>query len=326
LSGYFAADSMAVRVMSNRAVGLTYGQRALVIGAVHPRLYVGTVQHTEHRETPYNRLMLTARLFEAVFLGSKTEADRALEFTRRKHERVVGAMSQDAGPHYPAGTPYSASDPHLMYMTMAFTFDSVHYMQNLLVRRLSAAESEGLWQDFVRWAELFGMPRSAAPATYPQFRAGFDAYLDSDRPFLTDEARIVGSYLAGAKRGDYDMTPALRPLFRVLDVLVKGSLPQKIRALYGFRWTPAHQLAFRGAVQGARTLYRPPPRFAPRPLKPILRGSNREAFKIIAETERRQLKRGRFSMPEVAAAESAASGGPAADGEPAADASAQVSG
>ncbi|MFN2560740.1 MAG: oxygenase MpaB family protein [Jatrophihabitans sp.] len=301
MPGYFEADSMAVRVMSNRAVGLSYGQRALVIGAVHPRLYVGTVQHTEHRETPYNRLMLTARLFEAVFLGTKDEADRALEFTRRKHVTVVGAMPEDAGPHYPAGTPYSASDPHLMYMTMAFTFDSVHHMQNLLVRQLSADESEGLWQDFVRWAELFGMPRSAAPASYPEFRAAFDAYLASDKPYLTDEARVVGSYLAGAKRGDYDMAPPLRPLFRVIDVLVKGSLPASVRDLYGFRWTPAHEAAFRGAVQGARALYVQPPRFVPRPLAPILRGPNHQAFKIIAKRERHQLKRGRFSMPEVSA-------------------------
>jgi len=37
--GYFAPDSVAVRVMSNRAVGLTYGQRALFVGALNPRLY-----------------------------------------------------------------------------------------------------------------------------------------------------------------------------------------------------------------------------------------------------------------------------------------------
>lgn len=299
MAGYFAADSMAVRVMSNRAVGLSYGQRALVIGAVHPRLYVGTVQHTKHRETPYNRLMLTARLFEAVFLGTKDEADRALEFTRRKHVSVTGEMPENAGRHYPAGTPYSASDPHLMYMTMAFTFDSVHHMQNLLVRRLSPDESEGLWQDFVRWAELFGMPRSAAPASYPEFRASFDAYLASDKPYLTDEARVVGSYLAGAKRGDYDMPPPLRPLFRVIDVLVKGSLPPSVRDLYGFRWTPAQEATFRAVVKGTRALYVQPPRFVPRPLAPILRGPNHQAFKIIAKRERHQLKRGRFSMPEV---------------------------
>lgn len=299
VTGYFADDSMAVRVMSNRAVGLTYGQRALVIGALHPRLYVGTVEHTQHRETPYNRLMLTARLFEAVFLGTKDEADRALEFTKRRHATVQGELPEDAGQHYPAGTPYSAVDPYLMYMTMAFTFDSAHHMHNLLVRRLAPEESERLWQDFVRWAELFGMPRDAAPASYPAFRADFDGYLASGKPFLTDEARLVGSYLAGAKRADYDVPPPLRPLFRTIDLVVKGSLPAQVRDMYGFRWTPAHGAAFRAALLGARTLYVQPPRFVPHPLHPILHGSNRGAFAIVARTERRQLRRGRYSMPEA---------------------------
>jgi uncharacterized protein (DUF2236 family) len=297
--GYFSSESMAVRVMSNRAVGLTYGQRALVIGAVHPRLYVGTVQHTQHRETPYNRLMLTARLFETVFLGTKQEADRALEFTRRKHTTVRGVLPEDAGRHHPAGTPYSAEDPHLMYMTMAFTFDSVDRMQELLVRPLSPRDREALWQDFVRWGELFGMPRSAAPRSYPEFRESFDDYLASDELFLTDEARVVGSYLAGAKRGDYDTAPPLRPLFRTMDLVVKGSLPERIRSMYGFRWTAAQEVAYRAAVQGARTLYLRPPRFAPRPLSPIAKGSNGELFKIVARAERWHLKRGRLSMPEV---------------------------
>jgi uncharacterized protein (DUF2236 family) len=300
--GYFPADSMAVQVMSNRAVGLTYGQRGLVIGAIHPQLAVGTIESTAHHETPYNRLMLTARLFETVFLGSVEDADRALEFTKRKHASVMGTLPHEAGGNYPMGTPYSASDPHLMYMTMAFTFDSVHHMQNLLVRRLSADESERLWQDFVRWGELFGMPRTAAPATYPEFRDDYDGYLESDLPYLTDQARIVGSYLAGAKRGDYDVPAPMRPLFRTIDLVVKGSLPRRVRKMYGFRWTPAHEAAFRTAVQGVRALYLQPPRFVPRPLDPLLHGSNLGAFKIVANTERHHLKRGRHSMPEALAA------------------------
>ena len=307
MPGYFSADSIAVEVMSNRAVGLSYGQRALVIGAVHPQLAVGTIESSVHQETPYNRLMLTARLFEAVFLGTRAEADRALEFTRRMHATVAGMLPDDAGPHYPAGTRYSASDPHLMYMTMAFTFDSAHHMQNLLVRRLSPAESERMWQDFVRWGELFGMPRSAAPTSYSEFRAGFDAYLASDQPYLTDDSRVVGSYLAGAKRGEYDVPVPLRPLFRTIDLVVKGSLPVRVRTMYGFRWTPAHQAAFRAAVHATRALYLQPPRFVPRPLVPVLRGSNQGPFKIVAHTERRQLKRGRRSMPEALAARAARS-------------------
>jgi uncharacterized protein (DUF2236 family) len=198
---------------------------------------------------------------------------------------------------------YAASDPHLMYMTMAFTFDSAHHMQNLLVRRLDPDESERLWQDFVRWGELFGMPRSAAPTSYPEFRRDFDGYLASGKPHLTDQARTVGCYLAGAKRGDYDVPAPLRPLFRTIDLVVKGSLPRRIREMYGFSWTPAHRIAFRTATRGTRMLYLEPPAFLPRPLDPVLRGSNKGPFKIVADTERRQLRRGRYSMPEALAGE-----------------------
>jgi len=307
MPGYFAPDSMAVRVMSNRAVGLTYGQRALVIGAVHPRLFVGTVENTSHRETPYNRLALTARLFETVFLGSKDEADRALEFTRRKHATVVGDLPEDAGTHYPAGTHYDANDPYLMYMTMAFAFDSVDTMQNLLVRKLTPAEREALWQDFVTWAGLFGMPREAAPATYAAFRTDFDGYLASDKPFLNEEAKVIGSYLAGTKRGDYNTPPPLRPLFRTIELVVQGSLPRKIRDMYGFRWTPAHAAAFRGVVAGTRALHVQPPLRAPHPLQPVLHGKNSELLKVVANQERRQLRRGRRSMPEATDMRTAAS-------------------
>jgi len=186
-----------------------------------------------------------------------------------------------------------------MYMTMAFTFDSAHHMQNLLVRRLRPEESERFWQDFVRWAELFGMPRSAAPASYPEFRADFDGYLASDRPYLTDEAHTVGSYLAGVKRADYETPPPLVPLFRAIDLVVKGSLPRKVRDLYGFPWTRAHRVAYRATVRATRALYFEPPRFVPRPLDPVLRGSNLGPFKIVAANERRQLRRGRYSMPET---------------------------
>lgn len=137
--GYFSDDSMIRRVMRKRAVGLTYGLRALVIGAVHPLLFVGTAENTAHRATPYTRLALTGRLFEAVFLGDKDEADRALAFTRKRHLPVDGVLPEDAGPHHPAGSHYSALDPHLMFMTMAFTADSAEVMHDLLVRKLTRA-------------------------------------------------------------------------------------------------------------------------------------------------------------------------------------------
>lgn len=296
MSGYFAADSMAVRVLSTRIVGITYGERALVIGACNPLLYVGTAEHTVHRTSPYTRLSLTGRLFEDVFLGSKDIADKALKFTRNRHASVIGAVSEDAGVH-PAGTGYSAHDPHLMFMTMAFAFDSAEAMFDLLVRRMNADERQRLLQDFVTWATLFGMPRDAAPATYPEFRAYFDGYLTSDELHLTDEARLVGTYLAGAKAPRYPLPSDLTA--RTLGLLVQGSLPKRVRELYGLRWTIADAAAFRATVEGSRAIHRKPLPFTPALLRPILRGPSTPSYKVLAAGERRTLRRGLATMPGV---------------------------
>ena len=297
MSGYFAEDSMIVRVMSKRAVGYTYGLRALVVGAVHPKLYVGTAANTEHRDTPYTRLAITGRLFEAVFMGSRNEADRALAFTKRKHARVDGVLPEAAGPANPAGSRYRASDPHLMFMTMAFTFDSAEHMHDVLVRRLSADEREALWQDYIRWAELFGMPRDAAPASYPEFRDYFDRYLRSDEPFLTDEAKLVGTYLAGAKKPGFPIGPKFAS--DELGHIVRGALPAHIREMYALRWSLRDELRYRAITAGVRAAHVRPLAPLPLDLRPVLTGRSAVGYKQVAECERAALRRGYRSMPEV---------------------------
>ncbi|MFR9752147.1 oxygenase MpaB family protein [Nocardia sp. 004] len=295
--GYFSDHSMIRRVMRKRAVGLTYGLRALVIGAVHPLLYVGTAENTEHRETPYTRLALTGRLFEAVFLGSKAEADRALAFTRKKHSTVRGALPEDAGVHYPAGTGYSALDPHLMFMTMAFAFDSAEVMHDLLVRPLTDGEREGLYQDYVRWGELFGMPADAAPGSHREFRAFFDRYLDSGELFLTDEARLVGSYLAG-QRVPYAPGMPLRQVTSSFYLLVQGSLPPRIRRMYGMRWGIVDEAAYLVLARAIRTAHTPVP-LVPAVLHGALAGPSTPVYTMLAERERELVGSGRPSMPGI---------------------------
>ncbi|MFJ4658288.1 oxygenase MpaB family protein [Nocardia sp. NPDC088792] len=295
--GYFSDDSMIRRVMRKRAVGLTYGQRALVIGAVHPLLYVGTAENTEHRTTPYTRLALTGRLFEAVSLGSKAEADRARAFTHKKHMKVNGVLPEDAGEHHPAGTRYSARDPQLMFMTMAFTFDSAEVMHDLLVRRLNDKEREGLYQDYVRWGELFGMPRDAAPGTYREFREYFDGYLASDELYLTEEAELVGSYLMGTRIAN----PLPAPLNQALSsfsLLVQGSLPPRIRDMYGLDWGIREELAFRGLTRAIRTAHFAPP-LIPNPLRGPMTGPSHPFYRMLTRREQQLVHAGRPSMPGV---------------------------
>ena len=178
--GYFPRGaSMLRRVQEERLVGAFYGQRALCIGALMPLNYVGTSLHTKAKATQFRRLAHTANWFEAVMLGTRAEADEVLENVHRLHTRVNGALPEDAGP-YPAGTRYDAFDPELMLWTVAVMMDSSEHFYELFVRRLRAPDREQLWMDYVRFAELFGMPREVAPPTFPEFRAWYDAKLASD--------------------------------------------------------------------------------------------------------------------------------------------------
>jgi hypothetical protein len=168
--GYFPRSHSLLRIVhEEKAVGLMYGQRALCVGAVKPLNYVGTSEHTRNKRTPFRRITHTGGMFEAVFFGSRAQADRVLAVVDGMHERVVGELPRDAGPHYPAGTPYSAFDPDLMLWTVAVIADSAEWFYDRLVRPLTNEQREGLWQDYLRFAELFKMPRSSAPATHREY-------------------------------------------------------------------------------------------------------------------------------------------------------------
>jgi uncharacterized protein (DUF2236 family) len=293
MAGYFSPDSMVVRAMGTRAVALTYGQRALVTGALHPRLFVGTAQHTTHRQTPYTRLGLTARLFEAVFLGDKAEADRALSYAAKRHATVKGHLETDGGPAHPQGAAYDAADPGLMWWTAAFALDSVEHVHDLLVRRLRDREREELFEGFVQWAELFGMPPEAAPASYSEFRHTFDAWLASDEPWPVDEARLVARHIAGMS--GYNL-PGAAVTSTVLSTVVQGSLAPQVRGLLDIPWGRHDELRLQGIARASRLAHS---RVSLLARTPLMRGRSEGFYKVVAHGERELVRRGGVSMPGV---------------------------
>ncbi len=279
--GYFQrGESMLRAVHAERAVGLLYGQRALAIGALHPPNFIGTTEHTRARDMPFQRLARTGEMFETVFFGTRAEADRVLAIVARMHERVNGVLGEAAGP-FPAGTPYSATDPELMLWTIAVMMDSAQCFFELLVRRLDDEERGRLWRDYVRFGELFGLPAAAAPATYGAFREYYDGRLDSPDMHLTEEAHRIGY----ATAFEIPMPWHAQPSKRVHDLVMLGSLPPRVRELYGLAWSPRQAAGFAAALAVLR---------AARPLVPAAArwGGNTRSFAMVAATERRRIERG----------------------------------
>ena len=278
--GYFPrGDSVLRQVHDERIVGLVYGQRALMVGGVDPVVSTGTFETSRGGATPFDRLARTAKIFETIFTGTRAQADEALARVHRLHSTVQGKLTKAAGP-YPAGTPYSALDPEQMLWTMACIADSGQVVYERLVRPLSGPEREALWEDYKRFGELFGMPRSVMPDTYRDFREWFDGRLEGEEIFLTDETREIGRIVALKIPGP----PQDRPALAVFNLLVIGLLPDRVRQMYGLRWTGAHRAAFRAAVATHRAAH---------PLVPnvIRRGPCEWSYDRVARSERRYGRR-----------------------------------
>jgi uncharacterized protein (DUF2236 family) len=176
-----------------------------------------------------------------------------------------------------------------MLWTVAVIADSAACFYELLVRPLSDGERESLWQDYLRFGELFGMPRDGAPASWREFRHYWVGSLAGDDLYLTPEARLVGH----ATAFEIPMPATHQPAKRIHDLIMLGSLPPRVRELYGLRWTRRHAVAFRGAVRVARTGRGLLPR-------PVTHGYNTRFFELVADTERRRIAEGK-PTPQVPA-------------------------
>jgi uncharacterized protein (DUF2236 family) len=276
--------SMARRVHGERSVGLLYGQRALLIGALEPLTYTGTMLSTRSGDRPFERLARTAKIQETVFLGTRQEADEALAKVHRLHERIEGTLPEAAGVH-PAGTAYSAFDPELMLWTLAVIADSGRAMYETMVRPLSEGELEDLWQDYVRFGELFGLPPSEVPGSYREFSAWWEAKLTAPELQATEHGLEMAPLMAFRQ----PVPAAARGNLAVQNHVIKGTLPPRVREIFGIRWTPAHEASFRAIAASHRRARRLFPRR-------VRRGRNDVFFDVVTKAER---QRGGTATPRL---------------------------
>jgi uncharacterized protein (DUF2236 family) len=276
--------SMARRVHGERSVGLLYGQRALLIGALEPLTYTGTMLSTKSGEWPFTRLARTAKIQETVFLGTREEADRALAAVHRLHERIKGSLAEAAGAH-PAGAVYSAFDPKLMLWTLAVIADSGRAMYETMVRPLSEGEREALWQDYVRFGELFGLPGDEVPGSHREFRAWWEERLASPDLHATAHALEMAPLVAF----EQPVPAAARGNLAAQNLVIKGTLPPRVREIFGIPWTRSHQAAFRALTATHRRARHAFPRS-------MRRGRNDVFFDVVTKGER---LRGGTATPEL---------------------------
>lgn len=270
-SGYFpAGESMLRHVHEQRAVGLIYGQRALLMQATDPVAFTGLLGHTKGLSAPFKRLARTGQAMEAVFFGTPADADRITRRVRRMHARVRWTADD--------GEELAADQPDMLLWILACLADSALAMYHWFVGTLSRDELERFWDDYLLVGELFGLDRGDAPTTYRDFRDWFTGRLESGQLAVTDDAREIGRHVAF----ELPLPARRRAVLPALNLAVAGTLPPAVREMYRIPWSPAHDAALRSMAIGSRLS---------RPVVPaVLReGACARDYELVARTEARRL-------------------------------------
>jgi len=225
----FGPDSLSWQ-LSSEMVMVLGARRALLLQVAHPLVAQGVADHSNFEADRLGRLFRTLEASLSVVFGTKEEATEVIRRINAVHRTVRGRLQEDAGV-WARGIEYRADDPELLLWVHATLVDTAVTFYERFVRKLDDRELE-TYYDETRWptAEL-GIPDELVPNTYVEFRAYFDEMLASGKIFVGSTARDISRGI---------MYPGIAFIpdrwFDPANIITIGTLPEEIRASYGFRW------------------------------------------------------------------------------------------
>lgn len=216
------------------------GARALLMHAAHPLVIAGATETGFYQRNPWRRLERTLALTYAVTFGTREEAMAAAERINDVHRRVRGVDRV-------TGRGYDAMDPDLLLWVHACLVDSALLFERLTVGRLSPTERERFHREQMLGAELLGLARERIPPTVGALRAYVADVVAGDDLVVGDAARRVADLV-----GDPPPQAEWRPVLRAVSWWAFGTLPPRLRAMYGVTWGPGRAAALRASLAALR--------------------------------------------------------------------------
>lgn len=202
------------------------GLRALLLQTLHPAAMMAVHEHSGFRGDMWGRLHRTSRFLAVTTFGAADDAQRNVDAVRRIHERIVGTM--------PDGTPYAASDPHLLrwvHVAEAASFLRAHQVYG--ASPLDAAGRDTYVAQIAEVGERLGV------VDPPRTEAELDADLEAFRPELrgTPEAREAVRYVLLKP----PLPIAARPPYGVIAAAAVGLMPAWTRWPLRLPWLPVSE-------------------------------------------------------------------------------------
>ena len=234
---WFEADSPISRVHGDASMFIG-GIRALLLQTLHPAAMRGVAEHSGYRGDMWGRLARTSRFLAVTTFGSADDAQQMVDIVQAIHERVVGTM--------PDGTPYAATDPHLLAWVHVAEIDSFLRAHTVYGRDPLVGEDRDRYV-----AQTAEIARRLGVLDPPTTEAELAATLAAYRPELgsTPEAREAVSYLL--------FRPPLpliaRAPYGVLVAAAVGLMPRWTRRPLRLPWLPVSERTVVRALGGLAT-------------------------------------------------------------------------
>lgn len=239
--GFFGPESVSWQV-HREAFVLFGGARALLLQAAHPLVIAGATATGFYERDPWKRLMRTLQLTYAITFGSKDEARKAAARINDVHTRVNGIDPE-------TGLSYDALDPHLLLWVHAALVDSALLFEQLLVGKLDDAGRETFHQEQMLAAEMLLIPRAMIPPTVAGLRRFMQDVIDSGILRVTVGAEVVaGLFKNPPPEAEW------RPVLKGVSRWAFGTLPPRVRALYGVPWSSAKEAGLRASLAAAKVV------------------------------------------------------------------------
>jgi uncharacterized protein (DUF2236 family) len=249
---WFPADSPIARVHGDAAM-FVGGIRAVLLQTMHPAAMTAVAEHSGYRGDMWGRLARTSRFIAVTTFGTEEHAQQAVAAVRAIHDRVSGTL--------PDGTPYAASDPHLLRWVHVAEVDSFLMAHQVYGKHPLDQAGRDLYV-----AQTAEVARRLGVVDPPTTEAEVAAAILDFRPELeaTDHAREAVAFLVRHP----PLPWAARPAYAALVAAAVGLMPVWTRRPLRLPWLPVSERTVVRALGGAATgtirwALRPPPQRAP---------------------------------------------------------------
>ena len=233
---------MRLSDISNEAVLLAGGARAILLQLAMPAVGRGVAEHSDFTADPLRRLRHTLTYLYVLVYGTPDEVARIVGYVDRAHTPVHSEPGADA----PA---YDAFDPRQQLWVAATLYDSALAVYTAVFGEPAPDDAESLYRQYAVIGTALQMPAGL----WPQDRAAFARYWgDSLRELRVDDT---------VRRVSHDLLyPAAAPLWvralmPTMRFLTAGFLDPATRASFDLPWSARRQRRFDRTVRLLAAVY-----------------------------------------------------------------------